>query len=100
MVKASALKFTQAQPKELGSSPGVWRSFCGECGSPIAYRSDRRPDIVDLYIGTLSDPAAATPWCHVHSSEQLGWFEVLDELPRFEASRRGASPIRHGPRKT
>jgi len=99
MVKASMLKFTQGQPKEFGSSPGVRRSFCAECGSPIAYRSDRRPEIVDLYVGTLDDASVAAPWCHVHSGEQLAWFEILDELPRFEGSRRGASPIRHGPRR-
>jgi hypothetical protein len=99
MVKASALRFTQGQPKEFASSAGVHRSFCADCGSPIAYRSDRRPEIVDLYVGTLDDPADARPWCHVHASEQIPWFEILDELPRFEASRRGATPIRHGPRR-
>jgi hypothetical protein len=99
MVKASRLTFTRGQPKEFGSSPGVWRSFCGECGSPIFYRSDRRPEIVDLYLGTLNDPNVVAPRCHVHAGEQLAWFEILDELPRFEGSRRGASPIRHGPRK-
>jgi hypothetical protein len=100
MVKASSLRFTRGQPKEFRSSPGVRRSFCAECGSPIAYRSDRRPEIVDLYIGTLNDASTIVPWCHVHASEQLPWFEVLDELPRFEGSRSGASPNRHGPRKT
>jgi hypothetical protein len=93
------LRFTHGHPKEFGSSPGVRRSFCAVCGSPIAYRSDRRPEIVDLYVGTLNDATAIAPWCHVQSSEQLPWFEILDELPRFEASRRGASPIRHGSRK-
>jgi hypothetical protein len=100
IVKTVAFKFTQGRPKEFGSSPGVWRSFCDECGSPIAYRTDQRPEQVDLYVGTLDDPAVVKPLCHVHAAEQLGWFEVLDELPRFEASRRGAAPIRHGPRRT
>jgi hypothetical protein len=100
MVKASALRFTKGEPKEFASSPGVHRSFCAECGSPIAYRTESRPEIVDLYIGTLSDPVpAAKPWCHVHTGEQIPWFEVLDDLPRYEGSRRGATPIRHGPRR-
>src|SRR5262249_7901362 len=80
MVKASTLRFTRSQPKEFRSSPGVCRSFCAACGSPIAYRSDRRPEIVDLYIGTLNDASAMLPRCHVHASEQLPWFEILDEL--------------------
>jgi hypothetical protein len=43
MVPKTALRLTHGQPKEFASSPGVRRSFCGECGSPIAYRTDRRP---------------------------------------------------------
>jgi len=100
IVKTSAFKFTQGRPQEFESSPAVRRSFCGQCGSPIAYRTEKRPEQVDLYVGTLDDPTVVKPLCHVHSAEQLAWFEVVDELPRFEASRRGAAPIRHGPRKT
>ena len=49
------LRFTHCQPKEFGSSPGVRRSFCAVCGSPIAYRSDRRPKIVDLYVKEFTE---------------------------------------------
>jgi hypothetical protein len=99
LVPRAALRFTGAQPKEFASSPGVWRSFCGECGSPISYRTDRRPDVTDLYAGTLSDPSALAPQCHVHAVEQLPWFEVLDDLPRYPGSRLTDDPIRHGPRQ-
>jgi hypothetical protein len=98
MVPRTALRFTRGQPKEFASSPGVCRSFCGECGSPIAYRTERRPDIVDLFAGTLADPVFVSPSCHVHAEEQLPWFEVLDDLPRYAQSSRGATPLRHGPR--
>ena len=39
LVPKTALRFTRGQPKEFASSPGVRRSFCGECGSPIAYQT-------------------------------------------------------------
>jgi hypothetical protein len=100
MVKTAVLRFTQGQLKEYSSSPGVWRSFCPDCGSPIAYRSDRRPELIDLYVGTLDDPGSVQAWCHVQTSEQLPWFEMLDSLPRFSGSRRGAAPVRYGPRKS
>ena len=99
LVPKVALRFTSGQPKEFASSPGVWRSFCGECGSPIYYRTDRRPDVIDLYAGTLSDPSALTPQGHVHAAEQLPWFEVLDDLPRYPGSRWGDAPMRRGPRQ-
>jgi hypothetical protein len=99
MVKTAVLRFTQGQPKKYSSSPGVWRSFCSDCGSPIAYRSDRRSEIIDLYVGTLDDPGLVQAWCHVQTNEQLPWFEMLDSLPRFSGSRRGATPVGYGPRK-
>jgi hypothetical protein len=98
-VKTAALRFTQGEPKEFSSSPGVWRSFCPDCGSPIAYRSDRQPESIDLYAGTLDDPGSVQAWCHLHTQEQLPWFEMLDALPRFARSERGAPPIGYGPRK-
>ena len=99
IVPKTALRFTGGQPKEFASSPGVWRSFCGDCGSPISYWTDRRPDVVDLFAGSLADPAAVAPSCHVHAEEQLAWFEVLDDLPRYAQSRVEVTPMRYGPRQ-
>ena len=63
IVPKAALRFTRGQPKEFSSSPGVYRSFCAECGSPLYYRTEQRPDVIDLYLGTLSEPGAITPQC-------------------------------------
>jgi hypothetical protein len=41
IVPKTALRFTRGQPKEFASSPGVYRSFCAECGSPMYYRTER-----------------------------------------------------------
>jgi len=99
IVPRAALRFTRGEVKEFASSPGVRRSFCGECGSPLYYRTERRGEMIDLYAGTLSDPALVTPQCHVHAAEQLPWFEMVDELPRYAGSRWGDPPLRVGPRK-
>jgi hypothetical protein len=99
IVSKTALRFTEGQPKEFASSPGVHRSFCDTCGSPIYYRTERRPDMIDLYAGTLGDPAAVPAQVHVYAAEQLRWFEILDELPRYAGSSSAAELLRHGPRK-
>ena len=99
IVPKAALRFTQGRPKEFASSPGVARSFCGECGSPIYYRVEDRPNAIDLYACTLDDPSSLAPLCHVHAVEQLPWFEVMDDLPRYPGSNRGDQPLRHGPRR-
>ena len=62
-------------------------------------RRNKRPDVIDLYAGTLDDASALAPQCHVHAAEQLPWFEVLDDLPRYPGSRwatadaPGAAPL-------
>jgi len=99
-IRRAALRFTAGAPKIYASSPGVRRTFCDRCGSPIAYESDRNPQQVDLYIGTLDDPAAVTPTYHVHVAEQLPWFETADALPRYERGKVKSMPIRCGPRST
>jgi hypothetical protein len=97
-VRRGRFRFTHGQPRVYLSSPGVRRSFCAECGSPIAYEADRVADEVHLYHGTLDDPGALTPAAHVHAGERLPWFEVHDALPRYHASARGGeAPIGHGP---
>lgn len=99
IVRAAGLRYTAGEPVTFASSPSVTRSFCGRCGSPIAYRTERRPDMVDLYAGTLSDPTTVAVNCHVHAAEQLPWFEILDDLPRFAEASTKSAPLRLGPRR-
>ena len=92
-------RFTAGKPQAYASSPGVSRSFCPQCGSPIAYETTRLPDEIHLFHGTLDDPGALAPTAHVFTADQLPWFEVHDGLPRYAKGRRGTSPIGHGPQR-
>ena len=53
---------------------------------------------VDVYIGTLDDPAAIVPTYHVHAEEQLPWFVIADASPRYARGKTGNEPVRHGPK--
>jgi hypothetical protein len=97
-VPAESFRYISGTPVAYASSPGVTRTHCGRCGSPISYTSNRSAQ-VDLYIGTLDDPMAAVPTCHVHVAEQLPWFETADALPRYDRGKPDGPPSRHGPRK-
>jgi hypothetical protein len=97
-VAKDGFRHTGGTPAAYASSPGVRRTHCGRCGSPIGYESERNPNQIDLYVGTLHDPAAAEPTFHVFVGEQLPWFESADTLPRYERGTKGAVPVRHGPR--
>lgn len=99
-VPRQAFRLTRGSPRTFQSSPGVRRGFCGDCGSPLTYENERLPDEVHLYAAALADPSEVTPQRHVFVAEQLPWFEVLDDLPRYATFKGdGAEPLRIGPRR-
>ena len=65
------------------SSPGVTRSHCGTCGTPIAYETAKRPGEIDLYLNAFDEPERLEPQAHVHFEEHLSWFDTCDEKPRL-----------------
>lgn len=74
------------EPGRYASSPGVWRSFCPRCGSPLTYEGERWPDEVHIHLPSLEDPLSLKPKAHVHVAEQLAWVHLADGLPRYATS--------------
>jgi hypothetical protein len=70
------------EPSLFESSPGVRRSFCARCGTPIAYETDKRPGEIDIYLNVFDEPAAFRPRMHAFYSERIPWFDTRDDLPR------------------
>lgn len=99
-VKVAQFDYLEGTPASFESSPGVWRYFCPACGSPMAYTDEARwPGEVHLFIGTLEHPETFPPAVHVNCAEQLPWFEVHDDLPRYDTfGGKGAVPVRRGPK--
>ena len=85
--------FTGAAPATYASSPGVIRSFCGACGTPIAYEADRFPGEIHLYLCTLDTPEAFTPQAHVHVGEQIPWLHIADGLRRYRTTSTEGAPL-------
>jgi hypothetical protein len=64
------------------------------------YNATQAIDVDSAAIaGTLTDPAHLSPSLHTHADEQLPWFEMLDNLPRYAQGSRGQTPMRYGPRE-
>ena len=100
-VPKDKVRFTVGEPKYFTSSPGVRRGFCGTCGSPLSSEGPAHPDVVDIYGASLEPDVVVEPAYHVYSDEQLPWFEVHDELPRYGgSSSTGKPPVRIGPRNS
>lgn len=67
---------------EFSSSPGVYRVFCGKCGSPLYSRRDAMPELLRLRVGTLDTPVPE-PSAHIFVSEKAEWFPICDSLPQY-----------------
>jgi len=92
-----SVQFTRGEPQVYESSPDVWRSFCGTCGSPISYRSKRFPGEVHFYVGVMDQPDGYQPTAHVYFSEHLSWFDTRDNLVRYERTARLEPPSSPSP---
>lgn len=65
------------------SSPGVFRSFCPGCGSPLAFEGEKWAGELHLFAGALDAPEDISPAAHVMMADAMPWIELADELPRF-----------------
>jgi len=77
-----SVRFAGDARRLFSSSPGVERSFCGHCGTPLSYQSSRWSGEIHLYTPTFDDPTALPPAFHVHWAEKLAWLGVADSLPK------------------
>ena len=88
-VPSAAFRLTRGTPVDYGSSPGVIRSFCGRCGSPLTYRRDDTPDELDVMTVSLDAPGEVPPTFHVWVNEAVGWDRMAGDLPAYPRSRHG-----------
>jgi len=84
-IKDSDIEFIRGQPTKY-KAEGVTRGFCPNCGSSLTYEATQFPNYIQVHIGTLDEPNAIMPHAHVHFAEKIEWFDVSDQLPRFEGS--------------
>lgn len=85
-VRPEAFRVTRGGMKIFRSSPGVARSFCGDCGTPLTYQRDGL-DELDVTTCSLDDPESAPPRDHTFTRSALGWAPVEDGLPRYPTLR-------------
>ncbi|MFI5393944.1 MAG: GFA family protein [Candidatus Binatia bacterium] len=65
------------------SSPGLFRCFCGRCGSVVP--GNPFDGMVFLPAGNFDDDPGARPLAHIFVASKAPWFEIHDSLPRFDA---------------
>ncbi len=77
-------RWTGEAPRVYHSSPGVERRFCGTCGTPLTFKSERMSGVMHFYLAAMEDPEAFEPTLHVAHEEKLCWLKIGDDLPTFE----------------
>jgi hypothetical protein len=73
---AERFAWTAGAPLRFSSSPGVTRSFCGRCGTPLTYEGARWPDEVHVLIGSMDQPQDFPPKRDAFAEERLPWAQL------------------------
>jgi hypothetical protein len=68
---------------EFESSPGVFRVFCRNCGSPLYSRRSATPELLRLRVGTLETQPSGPPSLHIFVASKAPWHEIGDSAPQF-----------------
>jgi len=84
----TAVTFAPSDGRKVTVNPGVTRSFCNVCGSPLAGRYDYLPGTVYIAVGLLDQANDLAPQLHAHESQRLTWLHIDDDLRRFAGSAR------------
>ena len=79
------------EPSRYQSSPGVIRTFCGHCGTPLTYEAADLPGEIHLLTGSADHPEAGhlTPQYHVFDNERVSWVDLGAALPRSKPEPAG-----------
>lgn len=83
---AHAFTWLNGEPTRFRSSQFAERGFCAKCGSTLSMHEEVLPDRVQVCVGTLDEPDRVHIDDHVWTREQIAWFRIADDLPRFEKS--------------
>lgn len=103
--ETTQVQYLQEKPKIYESSPGVRWGYCEQCGSSLIWEPNLSvfggKDIVitEFTISSLDAPEKFIPDQHWYDGGRIPWFDVADNLPRYQKLRfKGAEPTHHGPK--
>jgi hypothetical protein len=70
-------------------TPNVHRGFCKKCGSSLFWDPKGIGDNIAISAGTLDAPTGLTTIGHVWVSQAGDYYEITDDLPKFDESHEG-----------
>ena len=93
------VRFTAGERSFYQSSQDAVRAYCSNCGTPLTWEGDGGDlgPIIEFHLSTFDDPAILVPTAHAFYPERIPWFDIADNLPRYEGFAELSSLLRHGP---
>jgi hypothetical protein len=82
----ASFRWTGDEPTRYRSSDYAERGFCSVCGSTVSMHEEVLTDRVQIAVGSLDEPNRVNVDDHVWTCDQIDWFDVQDDLPRFDRS--------------
>ena len=70
--------------REYESSPGKFRAFCCNCGSPVFAYLARSRHLIRLRLGTLDTPLTKEAKAHSFVADKAPWHRIDGDLPQCE----------------
>ena len=64
------------------AAEGGSRGFCGNCGSPMFFKSQRWPDELHVARALFLEPIDREPQAHAFFETHVAWARVADDLQR------------------
>ena len=82
------VSWTSGSRAHYESSPGRFRGFCRDCGTPLTWEtSTAEREWIAIYVGTLDSPERFPPTEHVFCDEGLPWLGIEDGLKKYRGSK-------------
>ena len=93
------VSFSGTERSLYESSPGALRAYCGQCGSPLTWEGDGGDlgPIIELHLSTFDEPEGVVPTAHAFYPERLPWFDIADDLPRYDGFADLSTLLGNGP---
>ena len=84
-VPSSAFRFTAGEEQVASFGEGGARYFCRRCATRLFSRAQSQPDHMSLIVASLEQEPPAGPVAHFNLESKAGWYEILDDRPRFQS---------------